>query len=471
MSQILVIDDEPAICWGLERLLKSEGHAVTSLASAEQALAADASHTADLVILDVRLPGMDGLTALPELTLRLPAQTPVIVMTAFGDLQTAVTAVRKGVFDYVTKPFDLDHMLSVVRRALEERPAATAPVPVEADSGLMGISPAMQRVFKSIALVADTPTPVLITGESGVGKEEVALAIHRHSRRREGPFVPICVGAFSEDLVPSELFGHVRGAFTGAAGNRVGMLELANGGTAFLDEIGDISPAIQVKLLRAIERREVTPVGDPRPRPVDFRVIAATHRPLETMCADGTFRQDLYFRLSVFPIDVPPLRERREDIPALADVFLKRLPAPQCEAQFSPAAMNEMLRRSWMGNVRELKNAVEHAAVLARGGTIDVSHLPAPLIVTGTSGQDLPLRLQRDVETWAAGELSQAREIPEPDLHARLLRVVEPPLFQTVLRAVNNHRAEASRLLGIHRATLRAKLRETEDDERSAPGP
>ena len=386
MSKVLVVDDEASICWAFRQFLTDDGHDVAVASSAEEAIPLAESFAPDAVVLDVRLPGQDGISALGALQ-SAGGDAPVIVITAFGDLDTAVRAVAAGAFDYLVKPFDLETARGVVARALESVDAKTTPAASALDAKtrrilgetLLGSSPAMQDVFKRIALVASTDIPVLITGESGVGKELVARAIHENGSRRKGPFVPICPPALGQGVIESELFGHAKGAFTGATAERKGLLELASGGTVLLDEIGDVDLAIQVKLLRAIERREVAPVGDGRPRPADFRVIAATHRDLRERIAEGLFREDLYFRLSAFPIHVPPLRERKEDLPELAERFLAGFSVGgESRASFSQAFLDELPKRSWWGNVRELRNAVEHAAILARGGRLLPEHLPPP---------------------------------------------------------------------------------------------
>lgn len=451
MSRILVVDDEQAICWSFRELLSEEGHEVTTASTAEEALRIASSKSFDAVILDVRLPGMDGLTALPLLREKL-GDAPVVVMTAFGDLDTAVKAVEARAFDYLVKPFDLDQASAVVRRALEASKAPakslSSPLIAPADDGsLIGSSPAMQSLFKSIAMVAAADVPVLVTGESGTGKELVARALHRYGTRRNGPFVPVGLPSLSPTLVEAELFGHAKGAFTGASAERKGVFELANGGTVLLDEIGDASPGLQVKLLRAIEHREVTPVGDARPRPVDLRIVAATHRNLPEMVAAGTFREDLYFRLAAFPVRVPPLRERLEDLPALAAHFLSRCRSG--DLFLSDAVLARLRERPWHGNVRELRNAIEHAAILARGGMIRPEHLPEPGVGELRVGGDLP----SFVTAWT--QLNGQ----EDDLHARFLAEVEPPLLRAVLDQCGGNKASAAQKLGIDRATLRLKLR------------
>jgi two-component system nitrogen regulation response regulator GlnG len=323
----------------------------------------------------------------------------------------------------------------------------------------------MQAVFKQIALVAPSDVPVLITGESGTGKELVAHAIHRHSRRKDAAFVPTCLAALSPGLIESELFGHVRGAFTGAEHARQGLLELADGGTVFLDEIGDVPLPVQVKLLRAIEQHEVTPVGDARPRRTEFRVLAATHRPLAELVARGEFREDLFYRLGVFHIHVPPLRERIEDIPPLARAFLRSAAGDGQAPDLSEGALRELSSRRWPGNVRELRNAVERAALVARGGQIEADHFPPAAPTSATGVRCSAEELQRHTANWAAEYL--ADEVNrDPSGHAsgelleRFLRVVEPPLLKAALNNCGGNRAAAAKALGIHRATLRQKLRD-----------
>jgi two-component system nitrogen regulation response regulator GlnG len=462
MSRILIVDDEASICWAFREFLTDEGHRVDVAASAEEGLRLAEDGPPDAVVLDIRLPGMDGLSALAEFRSRI-GPAPIVVITAFGSLDTAVRAMEGGAFDYLVKPFDLDQAATVVKRALEKRSApgghagATASEVAEA---LIGASPAMQALFKSIALVAPTDVPVLITGESGTGKELVARAIHRHSGRRTGPFVPICLAALSPSLIERELFGHLKGSFTGAVQDRKGLLELAIGGTVLLDEIGDVPPSLQVKLLRALEHREVTPVGDARPRPTDIRVIAATNQPLAELMAAGQFREDLFYRLSVFAIHLPPLRDRREDIPALAAHFLRQSRLPDvADPHLTGEVLDELRSRPWAGNIRELRNAIEHAAIVARGRMIRPEHLPAPSGGTGGSGAAAAGDIGAHFAEWARREAEQHRDRPgEAALYERFLELTEPHVLRAVLGACHNNRARAAAVLGIHRATLRQKL-------------
>jgi DNA-binding NtrC family response regulator len=469
MSHVLIVDDEPSICWGFRELLAEDGHEVTIASSAEEALDLVSQTSPDAVILDVRLPGRDGLSAIKDLRGRI-GDAPIIVVTAFGNLETAVRAVEEGAYDYLAKPFDLEQAADVLRRALRA-PRATsgdAAEPLDkagSDIGLQGTligsSLAMQAVFKQIALVAASDVPVLITGESGTGKELVAHAIHAHSRRRTAPFLPVSLAALSPGVLESELFGHVRGAFTGADRDRQGLLELADGGTVLLDEIGDVPLNVQVKLLRAIEQREVTPVGHTRALRSDFRVLAATNRPLAELVTRGEFREDLYYRLGVFHIHLPPLRARTDDIPLLAAHFLRRATSDGTPKRLSKAAVKELVTRPWHGNVRELRNAVERAAVVARGDEVDPEHFPpsSPLLTAGPATVEAQLgRLTAD---WAAEQEPQGPSDGEPaDLYQRFLGVVEPALLKSVLSQCGENRAAAARILGIHRGTLRQKLRD-----------
>jgi len=458
LKHILIVDDEEAVCWALERALTKEGHRVAVASSAEDAFALAAKQHFDAVILDVRLPGMDGLSALGRLR-ELTGDAPVIVVTAFGNLSTAVKAVEGGAFDYLAKPFDLGQALDAVARALQRRAQQPAPA---ADNGavtsppeeIVGQSPAMQTVFKRIALVAPREASVLITGESGTGKELVARAIHRHSTRRDRPFLPVHVAALNPNLVESELFGHVKGAFTGAAQARPGLLALADGGTVFLDELADIPLQVQVKLLRVLEHNEVLPVGGNQPQPLQIRILAATHQDLARRVAEGHFRHDLFFRLNVFQVHLPALRERVEDIPVLAEHFLRR-----CEPSalpLLPETVRYLQSLPWLGNVRELRNALEHAAIVARGGPLLPEHLPT--FAVSALGATPAEQLSAAVRHWLADRLKAAGADAPADLYAELLRGIEPALFDEVMRRVQGNRWVAAKWLGLNRATVRKKL-------------
>jgi two-component system, NtrC family, nitrogen regulation response regulator GlnG len=457
VPDILIVEDEEAVCWALERALAQEGHRVATAATAEAALALARARRPDVILLDVRLPGADGLSVLAQFR-RQSGEAPVIVMTAFGNLDTAVRAVEGGAFDYLAKPFDLQQALDAVERALRSR-NRVASAAEEADPGpiaeqIVGRSPAMQVVFKRIALVAPRDACVLITGESGTGKELVARAIHRHSSRRDRPFLPVHVAALNPNLVESELFGHVRGAFTGATESRPGLLALADGGTVFLDELADIPLGVQAKLLRVLEHREVVAVGGNQPQPLDLRILAATHQDLGRLVAEGAFRHDLFFRLNVFPIHLPPLRERPGDLALLAEHFLRTL-APN-SLPVPPETLRQLEARPWQGNVRELRNALEHAAILARDGPLLPEHLPPPGATPAGSG--VKDRLAEAVRIWLAERLARSEPEGDGQLYAELLAAVEPALLDEIMRRVQGNRWVAARLLGLNRATVRKKL-------------
>ena len=457
MNRILIIDDEPAIGWSLRELLTDEGHAVEVASSAEAALETCGRFAPDAMLLDVRLPGRDGLTALPDLRAAAPGAA-IVVMTAFGDLDTAVRAVAAGAFDYLVKPFDLASVSRVVARALADRVASVpAPVADAPPARLVGSSPAMQAVFKQIAVAAATDLPVLITGETGTGKELVARAIHAHSRRRDRPLVATSLAALAPSVVESELFGHVRGAFTGATADRRGLFEQADGGTLLLDEIGEAPLDVQAKLLRVLEDRAIAPVGSSTVRPVDVRVIAATNRDLVAALEAGRFRIDLYHRLRVLQIEMPPLAARPEDLPALVDHFLAA--AGHGGRQASAAFLAAVRSRAWPGNVRELRHAVESAAAMARGGSLEAEHLP-PAAATPPGRvappRDADLVVATAVQQWL--DAAWIASADSGDLHDRLLKLVEKTLAAEAVDRAGGNRTAAAKALGLDRATLRAKL-------------
>jgi two-component system nitrogen regulation response regulator GlnG len=455
----LIVDDEQAVCWALDRALTREGHRVAVASSAEEAFTLATRQRPDAIVLDVRLPGLDGLSALGRLR-QLSDDAPVIVVTAFGNLTTAVSAVEGGAFDYLAKPFDLDQALEIIGRALQRRALQGqsvagngSPAPAVPEE-IVGRSPAMQSVFKRIALVAPRDSCVLITGESGTGKELVARAVHRYSGRRDRPFLPVHVAALNPSLVESELFGHVRGAFTGAAQARPGLLSLADGGTLFLDELADIPLPVQVKLLRVLEHNEVLPVGANQGQRLNVRILAATHQDLQRRVAEGAFRHDLFFRLNVFQIHLPPLRERREDIVPLAEHFLHRL---EPSAVPLPATTTAFLTNlPWLGNVRELRNALEHAVIVARGSPLLPEHFPAS--TPGLTPASPAEQLATAVRAWLVDRLNSGSGATPADLYPDLLRCVEPALLDEVMRRVHGNRWVAAQWLGLNRATVRKKL-------------
>ncbi|RMG96981.1 MAG: sigma-54-dependent Fis family transcriptional regulator [Candidatus Dadabacteria bacterium] len=381
MARVLVVDDDASLRRILEYNLAEEGYAVATAASGEEALEKLDRAAFDLVVTDIKMPGMDGMDLLRRIKAEAP-ETQVIVVTAFGTIEMAVEAMKAGAAEYITKPFNRDELKLAVRKALRVRDLEAENVRLrqevrrieEADK-IVGDSPAMQAVYRLIEKVADSDASVLITGESGTGKELAARAIHRLSRRADRPFVAVNCAAIPRELLESELFGHKKGAFTGAIRDKKGRFEEAAGGTIFLDEIGEMPLDLQPKILRALQEREITPVGSNEVIRVDARVLAATNRDLEAEIEEGRFREDLYYRIAVVPIHMPSLRERPEDIPLLVAHFLKKL-APARPVRVEPEALEALSRYTWKGNVRELENTIERLLVLTEGDAIGLGDLP-----------------------------------------------------------------------------------------------
>jgi len=469
-QKILVVDDEQAICWAFSQLLGPAGYQVLAAASAEEGLELAAREKPDLVLLDVRLPGLSGLDALPRFKTLNP-DLPVLVMTAHGSMETAIEATRRGAYNYVTKPIHNDDVLHHIRTALERsglsREVAQLRKELEkaqSREALVGNTPVMQEVYKKIGAVAGLASPVLISGESGTGKELVAKAIHSHSPRAQGPFVALNCAALPEQLLESELYGHVKGSFTGAIRDKAGLAESAAGGTLFLDEIGEMPPASQAKLLRFIEEKRFERVGGTVPVEVDVRILAATNRDLRGLIKERHFREDLYYRLNVVAIELPTLRARKEDLPLLVASFLARLKdgsATGRAPEISREALQLLQRYDWPGNVRELKNALEHAAAVARGLAITPAHLPPHIIknlqgldpATGTTLEEL-VRLR----THQALDKCVGRE--EGNVYGVVVADVEKVIIETALKRSAGNQVQASKLLGIHRTTLRKKIEE-----------
>ncbi|HUY88207.1 MAG TPA: sigma-54 dependent transcriptional regulator [Pirellulales bacterium] len=446
---ILVADDDPTIRANLATLLESEGYRVLEAADGRQAAERWADRAISLVLLDLKMPGAGGLELLGEFQDRLE-ETPAIVITAFGGSQAAIEAMKLGAYDYITKPFDLDEVLFTVRRALAQQ-ALVAQVqslavdreaePAGADEELVGRTPAMLQVFKTIGRLATTEETVLILGESGTGKELIANAIHGNSRRAARPLVKVNSAALSPMLLESELFGHERGAFTGAVARRIGRFEQAHGGTLFLDEIGDLDVELQAKLLRVVQTGAFERVGGNETVHADVRVISATNRDLTGLVAEGKFREDLYYRLHVVTIELPPLRERREDIPLLAEHLVGRLARKYDWPQLalSPEALDWLTRQPWPGNVRELQNVLARAAALARGRLILTDDLkPPPQAANAkskpTSNATLPLK--------------------------EILAETERRVIAEALDQCDWNRTRAAQLLGISRRQLFDKIRQ-----------
>lgn len=471
---VLVVDDEPSICWAFEKMLTGDGHEVVTASSAEDGVRLAAKHAPDLVLLDVRLPNQSGIEALPRF-LKATDNAPVIVMTAFGDLETAVAAVKNGASDYLTKPFKLEDASRACAKLLgrvaedssqqRSAPQSAGPMAV-GNTTLVGSSLAMQHVFRQIALVADSDLSVLISGETGVGKELVAAAIHRHSHRSDSPYIPVAPIALSPDLIESELFGHVAGAFTGANEDRAGLFERAENGTVLLDEIGDLPLATQVKLLRVLEQGQYTRVGNVTPRTANVRILAATNCDLHQAVSRGTFREDLFHRLSGMQIHLPPLRERDDDIAPLCHHFLTSMNYHENVNVMDTQLLDELRKRPWHGNVRELRNAVEHAAVVARGRPLTIDDFPDPKPKRDDSSDTPNAELSASIRQWALDALANNGDSDSErrSLHAMFLAATEPTLFQMVLDHTNGNRAKAAELLGMHRGTLRDRLRAYDAD-------
>ncbi|QIY08856.1 nitrogen regulation protein NR(I) [Plesiomonas shigelloides] len=464
-GRVWVVDDDSAIRWVLDKALSSSQIRCETFDSAAAVLDALQQSKPDVLLSDIRMPGMDGLTLLGQLQQQAP-QLPVIIMTAHSDLDAAVSAYQRGAFDYLPKPFDLDEAVALVERALQhsleqrqQRPPANEPVR-GAQSEIIGEAPAMQEVFRAIGRLSRTAISVLINGESGTGKELIAHALHRHSPRASAPFIALNMAAIPKDLIESELFGHEKGAFTGAGAVRQGRFEQANGGTLFLDEIGDMPLDIQTRLLRVLADGQFYRVGGHTPLHVDVRIIAATHQDLEARVREGLFREDLFHRLNVIRLQLPALRERRQDIAALSRHFL--LSAARelgVEAKtLHPDTLRVMSEFHWPGNVRQLENICRGLTVMAAGKEIFVSDLPAELtrpassVDTATSA----LNWQQPLQQWVLHQLARGQE----DLLTTLQPEFEQLLLDAALQHTRGHKQEAARLLGWGRNTLTRKLKE-----------
>ncbi|QEL19580.1 sigma-54-dependent transcriptional regulator [Limnoglobus roseus] len=459
MPKILIIDDEPSLLYSLESGLSIGDWDVLTAQSAADGLEAVQKRKPDAVILDMRLPDMTGLEAFDQIK-AIDAKLPVMILTAFATTEAAIEAVKRGAFEYLLKPVDIHHLRDLVARAIELRrmhsvPAVLAgePVPPDADE-IVGRSPAMQAVYKSIGLLAPQDVTVLITGESGTGKELIARAVYQHSKRANKPFLAINCAAIPETLLESELFGHERGAFTGADRQRVGKFEQANGGTLFLDEIGDMAPAAQAKLLRVLQERRFDRVGGNSSVTTDVRLIAATNQRLDEMVAAGSFRNDLLYRLNGFMIALPPLRDRRDDIPLIAEHFLRTF-GRQLGKTFQPfdADTVRLLKwYGWPGNIRELHNAIRFATIKAVGDVVNVDCLPPSVRGENTTGQRLPVT--GDIRQVVRSLLASGTG----DVYRQVMAEVDRVVIDEALEFVGGNQVQASELLGISRNTLRSKL-------------
>ncbi len=455
MPAILVVDDELSMREFLKILLEKEGYQVTTAADASQAIAFLKADPIDLVISDVRMPGIGGLTLLEKIKETNQA-LPVIMVTAYASPENAVQAMKEGAFDYITKPFKVDEILSIIQSAFSQAGTAAQAASFEEGAksfdGIIGNSPEMLKIFDLIRRIAPTPANVLISGESGTGKELVARAIHNHSLVANNPFVPITCSAIPESLLESELFGHVKGAFTGAITNKIGLFELANNGSVFLDEIGELTPLIQTKLLRILQERELKRVGGTETIKVNVRIIAATNRNLEVEVMEGRFREDLFYRLAVVPVRVPPLRERKGDVPLLVEHFLNKFSKLLGKdiQQISSYAMRVLLEYDFPGNVRELENIIERGVALESSNII----LPESLTLSNrrriqAGGGDPPppefVAIQNEEELFSKGL---------DEVMARL----EKKLIEHALAKANNSKMRAAELLKVSFRSLRYKV-------------
>jgi two-component system nitrogen regulation response regulator GlnG len=464
---ILIADDDRAIRTVLSQALGRSGYNVRATSSAATLWRWVEDGEGDLVITDVVMPDENGLDLVPRIR-RVRPDLRVVVMSAQSTFSTALKATQRGAFEYLPKPFDLKELLSVVGRALAS-PAASAEAEEEGEPEeklpLVGRSPAMQEIYRTVARLTTTDLTVMITGESGTGKELVARALHDYGRRRSGPFVAINMAAIPRELIESELFGHERGAFTGALNRGVGRFEQAAGGTLFLDEIGDMPPEAQTRLLRVLQEGEFTTVGGRQPIKANVRIVAATHRDLRQAIRGGMFREDLFYRLNVVPIRLPPLRERLEDIPLLARHFLERArTAGLPQKHLDGAALERLKQHHWPGNARELENLMRRLAALYPQEIIGADAVAAELAEANTPAEDgprAPETLEQAVERHLGGFMSAHKDgMPIRDLYDRVLAEVERPLLRLALSATRGNQIKAAAMLGLNRNTLRKKLRE-----------
>jgi len=465
---ILIADDDRAIRTVLSQALGRSGYQVRATSSAATLWRWVEDGEGDLVITDVVMPDENGLDLVPRIK-RVRPELRVVVMSAQSTFMTALKAAQRGAFEYLPKPFDLKELLAVVERALA---APQAPAPEEEGDDpaerlpLVGRSPAMQEIYRTVARLTTTDLTVMITGESGTGKELVARALHDYGRRRGGPFVAINMAAIPRELIESELFGHERGAFTGALNRGIGRFEQAAGGTLFLDEIGDMPPEAQTRLLRVLQEGEFTTVGGRNPIKANVRIVAATHRDLRQSIRQGMFREDLFYRLNVVPIRLPPLRERLEDIPLLARHFLDRAKASGLPSkQVSLEAVERLKQHAWPGNARELENLMRRLAALYPQETIDADAVGAELSEAeppADSGASRgPETLEQAVERHLKAFVAAHKDgLPVRDLYDRVLAEVERPLLRLVLAATRGNQIKAAAMLGLNRNTLRKKIRE-----------
>jgi two-component system response regulator AtoC len=487
MEKILLIDDDEGLLHFLKRFFLRKGFDVTVCDNARIAIDAISRENFDLVLLDYKMPKLNGLDALIEIK-KIDAKTPVILMTAYGTTDLAIEAMKQGAYDYLVKPFDQIDLTRIVGEALAVNrqikdvvgfPVTDPSLPAfskkKSALRIIGNSRKMQEIYKLIGQIAEKKVSVFITGESGTGKELVARAIYHHSRRKEKPFIAINCAAIPESLFESELFGHERGAFTGAERTVIGKIERCDQGTLFLDEITEMSFPLQAKLLRAIQEQEIERVGGNSTIPVDVRILAATNKDIEKEVEEGRFRQDLYWRLKVISLNIPPLRERTEDIPALVDYFLERFCAEYGRAQcfIKDSALKKLSAYAWPGNVRELENCVRRSVLLSAGNVIAEKDLMIPDAeeaqqIQGLSRDQLLERLREKLENIIPDIL----HLSDQDIHANIIEMVEETLISAALRECGDNQVQAAKMLGISRNTFRHRLKRKQQrkTEEETPG-
>jgi DNA-binding NtrC family response regulator len=453
-ARVLVVDDEMIVCESCKRILEEEGYEVEMALSGQEAFQKMKEDPFDIVITDLKMPGVDGMEVLNVFRKEYP-DAVIIMITGFSTVETAVEAMKLGAFDYIPKPFTPDEVSIVVKKALEKRSLLLENIYLRGElqekygfHNIVGKSKRMQEIYRVIAKVAPTDSTVLIYGQSGTGKELIARAIHFNSSRREKQFVPVDCAVLSENLLESELFGHVRGSFTGAVTTKPGLFEVADGGTVFLDEVGNISLAIQAKLLRVLQEREFTPVGGTKIKKVDIRLIAATNKDLERMIKEETFREDLYYRLNIVPISLPPLKEKQEDIPMLATHFLRKYSEQMGKTikGFTPEAMERLIRYAWPGNVRELENVIERSVVMVDDEMVRSEHLI------------LPQQMKEDVEIQVPMTSEELKEIKK-HLREKAVEEVEKVFILNALERNNWNVTKAAEEVGMLRPNFQALMR------------
>ncbi len=470
-TKILIAEDELSLRTVLKKLFQKKGFEVETAGDGQVALTKLREVPYDLAILDIKMPSLSGLEVLDQLK-KDKVKTAIIVMTAQDTMRNAVDAMKKGAYDYITKPFELDELEMIVDKAVEARRLAeevqslrreVSGLKVDKEAKIVGQSRAVREVYKTIGKVAANDVSILITGESGTGKELIAKAIHQNSARAKGPFVAVNCAAIPRDLLESELFGYRKGAFTGAEENRPGHFEIANNGTLFLDEVGDLPLPLQAKLLRVLQEKEVQRLGSSEAKAVDVRILAATNQNLEKMVKEKKFREDLFFRLNVIPIHLPPLRERKEDIPLLCEYFLAKLGQETgiLRKTLSPEAMQMLEGYRWPGNIRELENVIKRAAILSANETLHVQDFAFFL---GKGAEDT----QREIEEMGLEELIASRlqsflaklgDLETTNLYETIMEMAERPLIRLILKQTGQNQIRAAKILGINRNTLRKKIR------------